>query len=180
MHVETEKWKPVEGYEGLYEVSDMGRVANVRKGRKLLSHSLTVSGYPQLGLHKDGVRCGTRLHRLVAKAFCFGYAEGLEVNHINGVKTDNRACNLEWCTHTDNMHHKDNVLGKHNRGAYNLNAIFRPEQITEIVQKIHSGTPITSIASEFNVSLSAIYHIKYGETWSHITGITPRSKAGVK
>lgn len=106
------EWKPVKDYEGLYEVSSDGRVRSLdrldRLGRKVAGrirrHSLAGRGYPHMPLHKDQKQTGKYIHRLVAEAF-LGPREGMEVNHINGDKTDNRVENLEWVTPSQNILH---------------------------------------------------------------------------
>ena len=117
-----EIWKPVVGYEGCYEVSNLGRVrslsrtASIRcrwggiteryvQGRVLRAHTNGKSGYYMIQLSVLGSRHPRLVHRLVAEAFIPG-AEGKGfVNHVNGDKSDNRASNLEWCTRGENMLH---------------------------------------------------------------------------
>lgn len=102
-----EEWKKVVGYEGLYEISNFGRVlskGSVRNERlywpKILSCSMQ-NGYLAVGLK------GRRhyVHRLVAEAFLGPCPEGCEVNHRDGVKTNNVPENLEWITRSQNSHH---------------------------------------------------------------------------
>ena len=100
-----EIWKKIPGYEGLYWVSSMGRVRNAKGVVKRLQQD--EKGYPRLNLCKRGkVKC-FRVHRLVAMAFLTGSREHLEVDHINRDRSDNRAENLRWVTHTENMRHPE-------------------------------------------------------------------------
>lgn len=102
----NEIWKPVKDYEGLYEVSNWGRVRNVRTGSVLLPRKC-MNGYLIVVLYKDGVRKPCYVHRLVAQAFpdMVGWTEKavgkpfdeLQINHKDEVKTNNRVENLEWC-----------------------------------------------------------------------------------
>ena len=95
-----ETWKAISGYEGIYEVSDLGRVRSlVHRNRwkpgilKPLKHP---RGYIQVGLRKDGHTKQTLVHRLVAEAF-IPNPQGLDtVNHKDEDKTNNSASNLEW------------------------------------------------------------------------------------
>jgi len=95
-------WKDVSGYEGLYEVSNLGRV---KSKRKIISSVDDGKGYPRLHLSKDGKAKSFRVHRLVAEAFipnpdCFPI-----VNHKDGNKENNTVENLEWCTQLENVEH---------------------------------------------------------------------------
>jgi hypothetical protein len=116
----TETWRAIAGFEARYEVSDLGNVraaprlqryTHWRTGRELfrrvpgrvLAVQLQNSGYLIVHLHADGKRVVRLVHRLVAEAFLDG--SGDEVNHDSGVKTDNRASNLEWQSSTGNKLH---------------------------------------------------------------------------
>lgn len=112
---ENEIWKPVVGYEGYYEVSNLGRVKSVErkvKGKiyqdvqtkpELIKKPIPDSkGYYRVCLWKDNKRKLYRIHHLVAKAFpeiCGEWFDGAEIDHLNTVITDNRAINLKWATH---------------------------------------------------------------------------------
>lgn len=97
-----EVWKIVNDYPN-YEVSNFGNVRNSTTGN-LLHQQKRKKGYVKVELWKNGEQHTRDVHRLVAIAF-LGLHEGLEVNHINGQKDDNRLENLEWCTRKENMHH---------------------------------------------------------------------------
>lgn len=114
-----EQWKAVIGYEGFYEVSDRGRVRSVARIVKssfrnggvrhrpsiILKQKKRKNGYHSLTLSINGSVRDLLVHRLVAEAFCPREKDGVQVNHINGNKSDNRAKNLEWCTATENQQH---------------------------------------------------------------------------
>lgn len=111
-----EQWKDVVGYEGVYQVSNIGNVRTVQRevwnGKGyvlLLSHPtkqvLNNKGYPCVYLRKNHTTFYTSVHRLVAKAFIPNPKNKPQVNHINGIKTDNRVENLEWCTSGENQAH---------------------------------------------------------------------------
>lgn len=105
----NERWLPVVGYEGIYEVSDHGRVRNMRGEVRRVA--ITDWGYEHLGLSKGGVSKDWRVHRLVAMAFVPLIDGKTHVNHINGNKLDNRAANLEWVTKRENEAHA-NAIGR--------------------------------------------------------------------
>ena len=105
------QWKSVEGYEGIYEVSEDGEVRSVDRidsaGRNLKGRVLKMqpapNGYLFVQLCANGVKAGKSVHRLVIEAFK-GASEKW-VNHMNGLKTDNRLINLEWMTPSENAQH---------------------------------------------------------------------------
>lgn len=109
----SEEWRDVVGYEGLYQVSDQGRVKSLERkdclGRtvkeRTLKPSPTKYGYLVVSLHAGGKQKMLRVHRLVCEAFHENPDNKPQVNHVNEDKTDNRACNLEWCTRIENMNH---------------------------------------------------------------------------
>lgn len=110
-----EIWKPIKGYEGLYEVSNYGRVRSIGhyvtfSNGVVRYYSSTVlkprevsGGYYDVILYKDKIGSHNRIHRLVAEQFIENPECLRDVNHKNENKKDNRAENLEWVTHSDNM-----------------------------------------------------------------------------
>lgn len=111
-HLINEKWLPIKGYEGLYEISNYGRVRSLNyrnKGiRKVLSCHARLGYYIKVSLVKDGVSKYYRVHRLVAQTFLPEPLEGqTQVHHKNGDKRDNRVLdgysNLEWVSPQGNM-----------------------------------------------------------------------------
>ena len=110
---ESEIWKDVAGYEGLYQVSDKGRIYSVeridsrghrRRGR-VLKPVNNGHGYLQVGLCKGGTRKRKLMHRLVADAFIPNPKGFLEINHKDENKLNNRVENLEWCTREHNINY---------------------------------------------------------------------------
>ena len=106
-----EVWRPIDGFEGLYEVSNLGRVRSMdrlvtrngytvpRKGR-VLKLKKDKFGYQKIILSKDNKQTTLNVHRLVARAFqeiCGQFRNGLEVDHLDTNPSNNRAVNLRWC-----------------------------------------------------------------------------------
>lgn len=122
---EVETWKPIPGWEGYYEASDLGRIRSVDRviegrwgprvalGKVLTAHPLKIGGYLQVKLCRDARMKGEMVHVLVLSAFVSPRPDGLEACHGNGNVTDNRPANLRWDTRSANM------LDKVRHGTHN-------------------------------------------------------------
>ena len=112
-----EEWRDIKGYEGLYQVSNLGRVKSLprmvkRKNgsysitkEKMLKPSKNKDGYLKVGFNKDGICKKFLVHRLVAMAFIPNPDNLSEINHKDECKISNNVDNLEWCTHEYNLHY---------------------------------------------------------------------------
>lgn len=107
-----EIWKDIEGFEGLYQVSNLGRIKSFHKRieGKIIKLAPDKDGYCLVGLHKNKRTCRRRVHRLVAQTFIPNHQNLPQVNHIDGNKQNNRVDNLEWCTNQENIIHSFKVL----------------------------------------------------------------------
>lgn len=143
-----EIWKPVKGYEDFYEVSSQGRIRSLdrvthfKDGRKRKFHgkileinTVNNSGYLTVGLHDNGKQKTFLVHRIVAEAFVDNPLSLDEVNHIDQNKCNNRADNLEWCTHEENVNHGDEI----ERGAIKQRRKFRQLDLNGNLIKIWNG-----------------------------------------
>lgn len=131
-----EVWRDITGYEGLYQVSNFGRVKSLKRKinhpyrsrnvkEKILKSTVDRNGYLHINLYKNGNKKFATIHRLVATTF-LNEEKYMEVNHIDGNKTNNNIKNLEWCTKSENIKHTYNKLGRkpsyrklYNRGIKN-------------------------------------------------------------
>ena len=99
-----EIWKDIKDYEGLYQVSNLGRVKSSYTNRGLTGYKDTC-GYLLVGLYKNNIRSSKKIHRLVAQAFIPNPDNKSQVNHIDEDKTNNNVSNLEWVTAKENLNH---------------------------------------------------------------------------
>lgn len=104
----AENWKPIPGYEGIYEASNQGRIYSTPRLRTkggFLSQVTSVRGYRSVVLYKKGIRKMLLVHRLVAKTFIGNLPDDKQVNHIDFNPSNNTVDNLEICTPVENMVH---------------------------------------------------------------------------
>ena len=173
-----EEWKPIPGYEGLYEVSNYGQVKSLTRtvprkdgrhctftGRILTQRTTTTCRYLVTDLCKNGVRIHYLTHILVAKAFLGEYT-GLDVNHINGNIYDNRLTNLEIITHYDNIQHAIAHGLKRDYGEKHVRAKITNMQAQLIRQKAANGEKQKDIAIEFGVSKQLVNDVVLFKTYT--------------
>lgn len=166
-----EIWKPIPGYESGYEVSDMGRVKslnfNWQKGlSKVLAANVRCRGYHTVQLSG---RRRFSVHRLVCLAFIGPRPPGLDINHKNGIKTDNRLENLEYCTKSENGKHSYRLRLQCKEGEKHHLHKLTEVQVREIYRLAHMGNMVLKeIAATYGVTYSAIASIKSRRTWPHL------------
>lgn len=111
-----EIWKDVEGYEGLYQVSDLGRIKSLGNNKlrkeRILKQQKNTKKYYKVTLSKNATNKQMLISRLVAMAFIPNPENKRTVNHKKGIITDNRASQLEWMTYSENHIHAFRVLGR--------------------------------------------------------------------
>lgn len=165
---EQEEWRPVVGWEDIYEVSDFGQVRRicagwaVRKG-KVLRWRKNSQGYWSVWLCRDGKKFGRFVHRLVAEAFLGPCPEGWQVNHKDYNPGNPRVDNLEYVTPSENVRHAYQhgrfcALRGERHWAAKLN--------WPAVQAIRaSDEPTRRLAEHYGVSMSLIQQIRAGKIW---------------
>lgn len=147
----AEQWKSIDGFDGLYEVSDHGNVRNA--GGRVLKPIKQTTGYFHITLYKDRVPYQKRLHRIVADAFCVKRPGCDVVNHIDNNPGNNRADNLEWCTQKENIKHSDTqgrrktTFEKAHKAAKEKLSMT-VEMISEDGETIRTYKPIASVAKD--------------------------------
>lgn len=173
-----ELWRPIRGYEGLYEVSDKGQVRSLttrgrgvlslRKAPKILKPDFNQNGYPRIALSKDRLIRKHFIHRLVLEAFVGPKPHRLEACHFNGVRDDNRSDNLGWVTRKENCSHREKH-GTNGYGESNSYSKLTNEQAVEVYERAHNGKePLSSIAEKYSITHSTVSYIKSGKTWAKI------------
>lgn len=104
--MENEIWRPIKGYDGDYLVSNLGRVKSLKNKKEyIFKPYIANSGYYKVNLRKNKISKTLLVHRLMGTAFIPNPENKPEINHLNGVKTDNQVTNLEWVTRNQNIQH---------------------------------------------------------------------------
>ena len=160
---------PIPTFKNYYITTD-GTLYSTMKGKLIqLKPSMHRKGYPKIILRRNGKRISNFVHRLVARTFIINYCEELQVNHINGVKTDNRVEKLEMCTGIQNISHSIRLgLSPKITGVDNHSTKLSPKDVLEIRDNVKNLTQ-KQLAILYKVSRSNIYMIKSYKTWIHLS-----------
>lgn len=155
--LKNEQWRDVIGYQGLYEISELGRIRRIftykngklkrRKPMVLCNHS---KGYLCTRLSKNNIKKLWLAHVLVANAFIPNPKSLPEVNHKDNIKSNNRVFNLEWCTRQYNVRHYHDNFFKY---KYGINKKERHKNITAIIKrKVNLSDLISSACREYDIN----------------------------
>lgn len=174
-----EIWKDIKDFEGMYQVSNLGRIRSLDRvifnkqnkllrKCKLMTTSLNSSGYPHVRLSKDGKGTTFRIHRLVAIHFLENPNNYEIVNHIDSNKTNNKISNLEWCSELDNRLHARNIFNDTAYGEECNLSVLTEDQVREIRANGKMGLTNAQIGEKYGVSHETIRCILNGKSWKHI------------
>lgn len=162
--VNVEEWRDVVGHEGIYQVSSFGNIRRTSTGKNL-SMEKNTHGYHRVCLSKNGYYKRYRVHRLVALAFIPNSERKETVNHINGIKTDNRVDNLEWLTMRENFDHAVE-MGLSTHGSRNPASKLTESEVIDIHS--HTKKDMVYLASKYKVGKENIRRIMNRESWKNI------------
>ncbi len=151
----------------LYSASSLGYIIN-NKSKRILKESVLNSGYKQVTLCKDGTAINKLVHRIIAMVFLDNIENKAQVNHINGVKSDNRLENIEWNTRSENQKHSIKIGLRHTRGENNSQKKLTSEIVIFI---FNDKRKYKEISEQYNISIPTVSDIKRGYSWTHITGL---------
>lgn len=174
----NEIWKDIVGYEGIYKISSLGKIKSydrivdfnkikALRPSKLLKTRVGKGGYEYTVVSVNKKRETLKIHRMVAIAFIPNLENKLCVNHINGIKTDNRADNLEWVTYSENSIHAVSIgLKKGIKGENSHLSKIKHKDVNKI-RELHKQKKFSQarLAKLFNVSQSQISRIVRFKNW---------------
>ena len=175
--------KDIQGYEGLYYVTDAGEVwsydrrvfnpannsTTFKKGVRLKPCSC--NGYLSVGLSVNGTRKSMLVHRIVAINFLQNKQNKPDINHKDGIKSNNCLRNLEWVTEKENTRHAIKIgllTNAHSLGERNIKSILKEKDVLKIKEMLSLGYRQKEIAIIFNVNASTICHISTKRNWKHL------------
>lgn len=163
-----EIWRDIKGYEGLYQVSSLGKVKSLFRYKKVLKPLKVGAGYFQVQLCRRKKAKAYLIHRLVANHFIDNTENKLHVNHIDGDKANNSVHNLEWTTPSENEKHSYQVLrkrpnksrsGKYGKECYNAIAVNQLSISGEIINTYESSGMAERVSG-----------IRHGNIWAVLKG----------
>jgi len=167
-------WKPVVGYEGRYEVSDRGRVRSLcsrhgpRRTPRILAAAENTWGYPFVGLSACGVRKLVPIHVIVAAAFYGPRPAGMDINHLDGKKTNNRPSNLTYCSKSDNLKHAYRTGLKSNVGERHSQAKHTEQDVRDVRAYLRQECRHKDIAAFMRVPVHFVSGVSAGCIWAHV------------
>lgn len=174
---DTEIWKPIPSLKGFYEASSLGRIRSINRistlgkylrpinGKIIKQNHHKKTGYFYLSVCVDGIVMTKLVHRLVAEAWLENPNNKPHVNHLKGIKSDNRPSQLEWSTISENRLHSFRIGLQTAKGIKNSSAKLTESQVLEIRNSTDRNG---IIAKKYNISPPTVCDIKTKRSWSHI------------
>jgi hypothetical protein len=163
-----EIWKDIEGYNGVYKVSNYGNVKSLAGIKeRILKPYYDKDGYERVVFSYKTKRKNYSIHRLVASHFVSKNKHKNIVNHIDGVKTNNHASNLEWCTNHENILHAEKMGLRDTRGEKGTKSKLKEKDVLHI-RSLKGVVSCLKLAKQYNVGHAAIIKIWHNKTWKHI------------
>jgi hypothetical protein len=165
-----ELWKSIEGYEGIYSISTLGRIESCHRGRvRMLNPAPNSDGYLNANLHKNGIRTTFKVHYLVLKTFIGDRPHGYDINHIDVDKSNNAVSNLEYVTTSENLKHAYKLGLKTNGGSSNSNAKLSESDIVAIRNAhINGESSPLQLSKKYGVTRTNIYSIIHKRLWAYV------------
>ncbi len=173
----TEQWKELPGFEGFYEVSNLGALRSLSHaakgsyntvrsfpGQLMTLSTYKASGYKYVNVSKEGKRSKVKMHRAVLLAFSGPCPPRREARHLNGARADNRFENLCWGTKAQNYNDRRSH-GTETAWEKNGRARLNNETVRKIKLSLSEGMSHAQAARLFNANKVAISHIACGRTW---------------
>lgn len=172
---------PVKGYKGYYKISNLGNIISLSKRipcssgktrllkERVLPNTIHIFGYVSRALSKDKVSKQCKMHRLVWISFNGKIPNGKEINHINGIKHDNRLCNLELATRKENIQHAIRTGLFNNRREYHTNSKLTTKQVIRIRKNKKAGHSLSKIGRQFKIHPGYASLIISGKRWGWLT-----------
>jgi hypothetical protein len=182
--IEEEIWKDIPGYERLYQASNLGRIKSLAKMSKnrggvylrkenFLKPTINNKGYCIVKLYKNEGKIKNTIfvHKLISITFISNPKNYLEINHIDGVKTNNCVQNLEWCSRSHNVKETYRLNLKKAetyKGEGNPTSKLKERDVL-LIRTLHKeGISNKNLATKFNVVVGTIGFIINNQTWKHI------------
>lgn len=177
--MDKELWRQICGFEGTYEISNTGRMRRVAPGNgtrpgRINKPATDRDGYQKYTLSRDSKSHFRFAHRLMYEAFVGPIPNGIQINHKNGAKSDNRLDNLELMTPAENTRHGFRVLGRKavlnpQKGTANGRAKINEKTVQEIFQLRSLGWSQQRIADLFGINQTNVSGILRGVFWKHVS-----------
>jgi hypothetical protein len=177
----NEIWKDIPKFNNEYQISNFGKIRSkhaviIRSNgtthtrvSKILKPAKSKDGYYKGAVCVDKKMRTYCIHRLVAEAFCFKSYETQEVNHINGVKTDNRAENLEWCNRSENILHALRLgLLIPRKGSQKTESKMDEATAKKLKEMIANGIKRSLVCEQLGITVHMYKDVQRGKTWMHV------------